>query len=69
MAAVPMNPSWMINMKRHEPCAHLRPDYSRLELAHYIVLDPETREVSWEPHLMVDELVRLGLIKEKDNDT
>lgn len=54
-------------MRRNEPCAHLRPDYNRLELAHYIVLDPETREVSWEPHKMVDELIRLRLIERDSN--
>lgn len=49
-------------MKRHEPCAHLRPDYSRMELAHYIVRDPDTGEISWEPTAIEDELRRLGLI-------
>jgi len=49
-------------MKRHEPCAHLRPDYDRLELAHYIWRDPDTGEISWEPTAIEDELRRLGLI-------
>lgn len=49
-------------MKRHEPCAHLRPDYNRLELAHYITRDPDTGEISWEPTAIEDELRRLGLI-------
>ena len=49
-------------MKRHEPCAHLRPSYDRLELAHYIWRDPDTGEVSWEPTAIEDELIRLGLI-------
>lgn len=58
-------------MKRHEPCPHLRPDYDRLETSHYIILDPETREVSWEPTKLEIELARLGLIfaDEKDHDT
>lgn len=57
-------------MKRHEPCAHLRPDYDRLEVAHYIIKDPETGEVSWEPTALEAELARLGLLhEEKDNDT
>lgn len=49
-------------MKRHESCAHLRPDYDRLEKAHYIFKDPETGEISWEPTAIEDELMRLGLI-------
>ncbi len=49
-------------MKRNEPCAHLRPDYDRLDLAQYIIMDPETREISWEPTAIEDELIRLGLI-------
>lgn len=57
-------------MKRNEPCAHLRPDYDRLELAQYIVLDPETREISWEPTAIEDELRRLGLLDDRlDPDT
>lgn len=57
-------------MKRHEPCAHLRPDYDRLEVAHYIIKDPETGEVSWEPTGLEIELARLGLLfEEKDHDT
>jgi hypothetical protein len=49
-------------MKRNEPCTHLRPDYNRLELSHYIQRDPDTGEVSWEPTGIEDELRRLGLI-------
>ena len=49
-------------MKRHEPCAHLRPDYDRLEVAHHIVRDPVTDEVSWEPSSIEAELQRLGLV-------
>ena len=57
-------------MKRNEPCAHLKPDYDRLDLAQYIIMDPETREISWEPTAIEDELVRLGLIESKcDPDT
>lgn len=55
-------------MKRHEPCAHLRPDYNRLEIAHYIWRDAETDEISWEPTEIEEELIRLGLLeKEKIN--
>ncbi len=49
-------------MRRNEPCSHLRPDYERLDLSQYIVLDPETGEISWEPTAIEDELKRLGLI-------
>lgn len=49
-------------MKRHEPCAHLRPDYDRLDVAHYIYRDVETDEISWEPIGTIAELIRLGLI-------
>lgn len=49
-------------MKRHEPCTHLRPDYRRMEISHYITRDPDTGEVSWEPTEMDEELIRLGLI-------
>lgn len=49
-------------MKRNEPCAHMRPDYDRLERAHYIHKDPDTGEISWEPTAIEDELIRLGLI-------
>ena len=49
-------------MKRHEPCAHLRPDYDRLEVAHHIRRDPVTDEISWEPTGMMQELARLGLV-------
>lgn len=54
-------------MKRHEPCTHLRPDYSRLELAHYIWRDLETDEISWEPTTIEAELTRLGLLNPKEN--
>ena len=53
-------------MKRHEPCAHLRPDYDRLEKAHHIVKDPDTGEISWEPTGIENELMRLGLIANKE---
>lgn len=59
-------------MKRHEPCAHLRPDYDRLEVAHHIVRHPITDEISWEPISLEAELKRLGLLLEeddKDHDT
>ncbi len=49
-------------MKRHEPCAHLRPDYDRLEVAHHITKDPDTGEISWEPTGLENELIRLGLL-------
>lgn len=49
-------------MKRHEHCAHLRPDYDRLEQAHYIYRNPVTYEISWPPTGMMDELKRLGLV-------
>ena len=49
-------------MKRHEPCAHLRPDYDRLESAHHIRRHPVTDEISWEPTGMMRELARLGLV-------
>lgn len=49
-------------MRRSEPCAHLRPDYNRLEVAHHIRRDPHTDEISWEPTRMMDELRRLGLV-------
>lgn len=49
-------------MKRHEPCAHLRPDYDRLEYAHHIRRHPVTDEISWEPTSMMLELQRLGLV-------
>ena len=52
-------------MKRHEACAHLRPDYNRLEVAHHIVRDPVTDEISWEPSSMEEELRRLGLIADQ----
>jgi len=49
-------------MRRNEPCAHLRPDYDRLEQAHYITVNPETGEISWPPTGIENELERLGLI-------
>ena len=49
-------------MKRNHPCAHLRPDYSRLDDAYYITRHPITDEVSWPPYRMEDELRRLGLV-------
>lgn len=52
-------------MTRNEPCAHLRPDYDRLEKAHWIVRDPETDEISWEQTDMESELRRLGLLIEE----
>lgn len=55
-------------MKRHEPCAHLRPDYDRLETAHHIVRDPITDEISWPPSGLEDELIRLGLITKEKSD-
>lgn len=56
-------------MKRNEPCAHLRPDYDRLEQAHHIRRDPVTDEVSWPPGGLEDDLRRLGLLWEgKDGE-
>jgi hypothetical protein len=53
-------------MRRGEPCAHLRPDYDRLEQAHHIRKDPDTGEISWPPTGLLSDLRRLGLIpKEK----
>lgn len=52
-------------MKRHETCAHLPPDYDRLDDAHYIIKNPETGEISWPPTRMEDELKRLGLVPGK----
>lgn len=52
-------------MKRNEPCAHLRPAYDRMEVAHHIVKDPDTGEISWEPSSIENELARLGLIAPK----
>jgi len=49
-------------MRKNQPCAHLRPDYRRLDDAYYITRDPATEEVSWPPTRMEDELRRLGLI-------
>jgi len=53
-------------MRRNEPCAHLRPDYDRLEVAHHIVRHPVTDEITWPPTKMEDELMRLGLIERRD---
>lgn len=58
-------------MRRNETCAHLRPDYDRLEQAHYITTNPVTGEISWPPTGLESELARLGLIqtsKEKNNE-
>lgn len=49
-------------MKRNEPCAHLRPAYDRLEVAHHIRRHPVTDEINWPPTRLEDELRRLGLI-------
>lgn len=49
-------------VKKNAPCAHLRPDYARLDDANYVHRNPETGEVSWPPTRMADELRRLGLI-------
>jgi hypothetical protein len=49
-------------MRRNEPCPHLEPDYTRLEQAHYITVDPETGEISWPPTSLEEELKHLGLI-------
>lgn len=66
MVPVHITPNWMTDMKRHEPCAHLRPDYDRLEKAHYIIRDPETDEILWEPTGLEVELARLGLIQREE---
>lgn len=55
-------------MKRNEPCSHLRPDYDRMELAHYIYRDAETDEISWEPSTMELELMRLGLVAMQERE-
>jgi hypothetical protein len=55
----------------------MRPDYERMEQAHYITVDPETREVSWPPSRLEEELAALGLLHDshaknaelKDPDT
>lgn len=52
-------------MKRSEHCAHLRPDYDRLETAHHIVRHPITDEITWPPSRIEDELIRLGLIEKE----
>lgn len=49
-------------MRRSDPCAHLRPDYARLEDAFYISRNPDTHEVSWPPTRMMDQLEKLGLV-------
>ena len=49
-------------MKRGETCAHMRPDYDKLEMAHHIVRHPDTYEISWPPCGIEEELIRLGLI-------
>lgn len=55
-------------MRRGEPCAHLRPDYDRLEVAHHIRRDPVTDEVSWPPGGLEHDLRRLGLMPEAGKD-
>ena len=35
-------------MKRNEPCAHMRPDYDRMEEAVYIFRHPVTDEITWQ---------------------
>jgi hypothetical protein len=52
-------------MRRGQPCAHLQPDYNRLEDAYYIQRHPVTDEISWPPTRMEDELRKLGLIDGK----
>jgi hypothetical protein len=52
-------------VRRGEPCAHLRPDYDRLEEAHHIRRDPITDEISWPPTGMMADLARLGLLCNK----
>jgi hypothetical protein len=48
----------------------MRPDYNRMDMAQYIIMGPETREISWEPTRIEQELARLGLIElERDPDT
>ncbi len=49
-------------MRKNQPCAHLRPDYARIDDAAYVHRDPDTAEVSWPPTHMEDELRRLCLI-------
>ena len=51
-------------MTRNRPCAHLRPDYARLDDAAYIHRDPVTDEITWPPCRIEDELKRLGLLEE-----
>ena len=55
-------------MNRNRPCAHLRPDYARLDDAAYIHRDPRSDEISWPPTRMEDELKRLGLHQEPPLD-
>lgn len=40
----------------------LQPDWSRLEEAHYIKVDPETGEISWPPSTLEEQLKKAGLI-------
>lgn len=57
-------------MKRNEPCAHMRPDYDRMEVAHHITRNPITDEITWEPTRLERELERMGLIERRaDPDT
>lgn len=53
-------------MRRGQTCAHLQPDYNRLEDAFYIRVDPDTGEISWPPTRMMDELRKLGLITDPE---
>ena len=57
-------------MKRNDPCAHMRPDYDRMEVAHHITRHPVTDEITWEPTQLERELERMGLIeRRRDADT
>jgi len=55
-------------MRRNQPCAHMRPDYNRLEDAYYITRNPVTDEISWPPTRLLDELRKLGLVEYPDYD-
>ena len=56
-------------MKRDQHCAHLRPDYSRLEEAHHIKRHPVTDEISWPPTEIRAQLIKLCLVRDTDPDT
>jgi hypothetical protein len=56
-------------VRRGEPCAHLHPDYDRLEQAHHIRRDSVTDEISWPPTGMMNELARLGLMYNEEKET